>query len=94
MLHSRPCALLYSSVLVLLNVASSGIRFSYNHSARTQRKTQPVLLTTLVYRAVRKRRPTTVTRLSGRCLSGRCLAMGSLFLRARVLRECVYQAVA
>jgi hypothetical protein len=46
---TKICSIL---VLVLSTVTSLGIRFSYNHFARTQRKTQPVLLAKLVFRVV------------------------------------------
>jgi hypothetical protein len=45
----RTCSIL---VLVLSTTTSFWIRFSYNHSAQTQRKTQSVLLMKLAYRAV------------------------------------------
>lgn len=50
-----PSSSLYPSVLFCpstLKYFSFGIRYSYNHFARIQRRTQPVLLTKFVYRAV------------------------------------------
>jgi hypothetical protein len=73
---TRTCSIL---ILVLSTTASFGIRFSYNHFARTQRKTSCIVEKACLPRRCLATGSLLLRAWAGRCLPVRYLAMDSLY---------------